>query len=356
MTRVFSKSITIGWHDNTNNETGFRIFQSSTPEGTPSEVMLPAGSTSFTSSNLTAASTYYFRVQAMNGAVPGELSGQVGATTRSSDSAPAAPSQFAVAAVTPTSVNLGWSDNSYNEETFRVERSTNPATTWTEIANLPYDTRTFIDSSAVHNTSYSYRLKAVNATGSSAYVQLTTQTSSVGGAFAGHSMCSGSTYYFAFSGPDRVERYDLAARNWLTPIPLTTAASALWADDTYLFVAEDRTVVRFALDGGNRTLIANASGTITKLFTLNDVLVFSTASGPFTTLARHTGSYSRQFHPPVEWQRVHGCSQSQPRVLPEKRHQRRFHGDRSGWKTAESGQELADWCLFRRQPTLRVPQ
>lgn len=297
VTRVFSKAITIGWRDNSNNESGFRVFQSSTPDGTATEIMLPAGSTEYTSSNLVAASTHYFRVQAVNGAVSGDLSAQVSATTRSSDSTPVAPSQFTVTAVTTTSVNLGWSDNSSNEETFRVERSTNPATTWTEIGNLSYNTVTFIDSTAVHNTSYSYRVKAVNATGSSAYVQLTTQTTSVGGAFTGHSMRSGNTYYFAFSSPNRVERYDLVARNWLTPIPLTTTASALWADDSYLFVAEDRTVVRFALDGGNRTLIVNASGTITKLFTIKEVLVFSTASGPYTTTSRHTGSYLSSFTP-----------------------------------------------------------
>lgn len=296
VTRVFSKSITIVWQDNANNETGFRIFRSSTPDGAATEVMLPAGSTEYTSDNLVAASTYYFRVQAVNGAVSGDLSAQVGATTRSSDPTPVAPSQFAVTSVTPTSVSLGWSDNSTNEETFRIERSTNPVTTWTEIGNLPYNTLTFTDSSAVQNTSYSYRVKAVNATGSSAYAQLSTQTSSVGGAFTGFSMRSGNTYYFAFSGPNRVERYDLAARTWLTPIPLTTTASALWADDSYLFVAEDRTVVRFSPDGGNRTLIANSGGTITTLFTIKDVLVFNSGNG-LTTLGRHTGAYLSSFTP-----------------------------------------------------------
>ncbi len=295
VTRVFSKSITIEWLDNTDNETGFRIFQSSTPDGTAAEVMLPAGSTSFTSSNLAVASIHYFRVQAVNGAVAGDLSAQVSATTRSSDASPAVPNQLTVAGVTATSVTLNWSDYSSNEETFRVERSTNPATTWTEIGNLPYNTATFTDSSALPNTAYSYRVKAVNPTGSSAYAQVTTQTPSIGGVFTGHSMRSGNTYYFAFSGPNRVERFDLAARNWLPPIPLNFTASALWADESYLFVAEDRTVVRFSPDGGNRTLITNASGTITGLFTINDVLVFRDPSGSFTSIGKHTGSILSTF-------------------------------------------------------------
>lgn len=295
VTRVFSKSITIEWLDNADNETGFRILQSSTPDGTAAEVMLPAGSTSFTSGNLAVASIHYFRVQAVNGAVSGDLSAQVGATTRSSDASPAVPNQLTVAGVTATSVTLNWNDNSSNEETFRVERSTNPATTWTEIGNLPYNTATFTDSSALPNTAYSYRVKAVNPTGSSAYAQVTTQTPGIGGVFAGHSMRSGNTYYFAFSGPNRVERYDLAARRWLTPIPLNFSASALWADESYLFVAEDRTVVRFSRDGGNRTLITNASGTITGLFTIKDVLVVRDPSASFTTIAKHTGSILSTF-------------------------------------------------------------
>lgn len=295
VTRVFSKSITIGWQDNTDHETGFRIFQSATPDGTATEVMLPAGSTSYTSSNLAVASTYYFRVQVVNGAISGDLSAQVGATTRASDAAPATPYQLTVAGVTATSVTLSWSDFSYNEETFRVERSTNLAVSWMEVGNLPYDTATFTDGNVLPNTAYSYRVKAVNSTGSSGYSQVTTLTPGIGGVFTGHSMRSGNTYYFAFSGPNRIERYDLAARNWLTPIPLNSTASALWADESYLFVAEDRTVVRFSPDGGNRTLIANASGTITRLFTLNDVLVFLDPSGLFTTLAKHTGSFLSSF-------------------------------------------------------------
>ncbi len=295
VTRVSSTSITIEWLDNADNETGFRIFQSATPEGAGTEVMLPAGSTSFTISNLIPASIHYFRVQAVNGANSGDLSARVGATTRSFDAVPAIPYQLVVADVTATSVTLNWYDNSSNEESFRVERSTNPAITWAEIGNLPYDSATFTDSSALPNTSYSYRVKAVNPTGSSTYAQITTQTPGIGGVFSGHSMRSGNTYYFAFSGPNRVERYDLAARNWLTPIPLNFSASALWADESYLFVAEDRTVVRFSLDGKNRTLIANASGTITGLFTVNDVLGFRDPSGLFTTLAKHSGAILSTF-------------------------------------------------------------
>ncbi len=289
ITQIFSNSITLEWRDNANNETGFRILRSTTASGVATEFSAPAGSTSYTSIGLTTGTTYYFRIQAVNGAISGDLSSQVSATTRLSNATPSTPSSFAVPNKTVNSVTLTWKDNSFNEETFRIERSGNPVSIWTEIGRVPYNTATFTDSYALPNTAYSYRVKAVNASGSSSYTTITTTTPKLGGDFAGYAMRSGDVYYFAFTGPNRIERYNLTSRSWLVSIPLQAAATALWVDESGVFVAEDRTLIRFALDGGQRTPLGNAEATVKALFTFKEILAYGPASGDLITLNKRSG-------------------------------------------------------------------
>jgi fibronectin type 3 domain-containing protein/uncharacterized ParB-like nuclease family protein len=295
VTRIFNNQITLEWQDNATNETGFRVTRSSSPTGATTSFTAPAGSTAYTLTGLTASTTYYFRVQAVNGAIAGDLSGQVSATTLASSSSPTAPSQLAVAAKTATTVSLTWRDNSTNEETFAVERSSSPASTWTTIASLPYNSAAYTDTTAVPNTAYSYRIRAVNPVGSAVSSTVTTTTTKLGGDFGGHSIRSGDLYYFAFTGPNRIERYDLASRSWLAPVALSAPATALWADEYGIYVAEDRAVSRFAPDGSARTPMGNGETTVNVLFTLKDVLVFGPSGGQLTSLHKKTGLFFSNF-------------------------------------------------------------
>jgi hypothetical protein len=295
ITRVFHNSMTLEWSDNATNETGFRILRSSTPDGPVTESMVPAGTVTFTAADLLPGSLYYFRIQAVNGALAGDLSAQVSDHTLSGATSPAAPSSLAVASKTANSVTLTWKDNAKNEEGYLVERSDSAAVVWTQIGSLPFNSATFTDTTVAPNTIYSYRVKATNTIGTTTSSVVKVTTPKLGGEFAGQSIRAGDVYYFAFNTPSRIERYDLESRAWLAPVSLQATASALWVDESGIFVSEDRAVIRFALDGSARTPMGNSQYTVRSLFTTGNVLVFNSGDREFTTLNKLNGNFLSTF-------------------------------------------------------------
>lgn len=296
VSRIFSNSITIEWQDNANNETGFRILQSTSSGGPFTTFTVPAGTTSFASSGLVSRVTYYFKVQAVNGDTDGELSGQVSARTLSSNTTPARFRTLTVQGVTPTSVTLEWTDPATNEDGFIIERAPSGTSNWTQVGTTSYNIETFTDTTATPNTSYSYRVAAYNELGNSYSRTVNATTPSVGGLFTGLASRSGDVYYFAFSEPDRIERYDLEARAWQPPVPLNATATALWVDtDVGILVAEGRTLVRFDVDGSRRTLLANALSDIRSLFTSNQSIAFAPLDGDFMILDKLNGTLLSSF-------------------------------------------------------------
>ncbi|RYH05463.1 MAG: fibronectin type III domain-containing protein, partial [Alphaproteobacteria bacterium] len=165
VTRIFNDRITLEWRDNASNETAFVLLRSTTAAGATTSFTAAANATTYTITGLSPSTTYYFRVQVMNGSNAGDLSTQVSAATLSSNSIPAAPSKLTVASKTSNTVSLTWQDNSGNEDNFAIERSSSPATTWTTVATLGFNQTAYTDTTAVPNTAYSYRVRASNAAG-----------------------------------------------------------------------------------------------------------------------------------------------------------------------------------------------
>jgi len=93
---------------------------------------------------------------------------RVGSTSTPVPTAPAAPSGLTVQSALYNKVTIGWSDNATNETGFKVERSTDGAT-FTEIASLGADMRSFADATVAARTTYYYRVRAYNSVGPSAF-------------------------------------------------------------------------------------------------------------------------------------------------------------------------------------------
>ncbi len=173
--------VNLTWTDNSSNEDGFLIERS--PDGTTNwtQVGAPAANaTSFsdTSASLAVGTTYYYRVRATSNTLGASANSNVATATTAS--APAAPTLLAA---TPEStvlqIDLTWTDNSNNETSFTVERSADGLTGWTQIGALGTDANRFSDTSAslVANTTYYYRVRAVNTVlGSSAYSNVASAT------------------------------------------------------------------------------------------------------------------------------------------------------------------------------------
>lgn len=124
-------------------------------------------STSYTATGLSANTSYSFSVIAKDalGNIT-QASPSVMATTLSA--IPLAPSALSGTALKGKSIKLSWKDNSTNETAFVLERSVNSGA-WAVKATLASNTQTYTDSGLTVGAKYTYRVKATNAAGSSAY-------------------------------------------------------------------------------------------------------------------------------------------------------------------------------------------
>src|SRR3989442_2245929 len=83
---------------------------------------------------------------------------------------PRTPSDLVARPVSLSQINLAWTDNATDEDGFRVERCTGPGcTSFTEIAILGQNVTAFTNTGLNAGTNYSYRVRAYNPVGNSAY-------------------------------------------------------------------------------------------------------------------------------------------------------------------------------------------
>jgi hypothetical protein len=88
---------------------------------------------------------------------------------------PAAPSNLSAIAMSNEEILLNWMDNSVNEEGFKIERKIVDAS-FAEIAQVSATVTSFVDSGLTNFVSYTYRVRAYNSAGNSAYSNEATDT------------------------------------------------------------------------------------------------------------------------------------------------------------------------------------
>ncbi len=81
---------------------------------------------------------------------------------------PAAPGNLTATAVSSSQINLTWSDNSSNEDGFRIERKTGTGA-YAEITTVGPNVSSYSDMSLSASTTYTYRVRAYNTVGNSDY-------------------------------------------------------------------------------------------------------------------------------------------------------------------------------------------
>ncbi|MFM8322366.1 MAG: M14 family zinc carboxypeptidase, partial [Chloroflexota bacterium] len=87
-----------------------------------------------------------------------------------SSTPPPAPSGLSAAPLSSTQIGLSWTGSGGSESGYRLERCSGPGCTgYAQIADLPANTTAYTDSALAPAASYSYRLLAYNAAGSSPY-------------------------------------------------------------------------------------------------------------------------------------------------------------------------------------------
>ncbi len=114
---------------------------------------------------------------AFSGAAPdlGAIEVSGGTTTQP----PLAPSGLSATTVSSSQINLAWADNSTNESGFRIERATGTGA-FAEIAVVGANATSYQSAGLAGSTTYTFRVRAYNSAGISAYSNTASATTQAG--------------------------------------------------------------------------------------------------------------------------------------------------------------------------------
>jgi hypothetical protein len=158
--------ITLGWRDNSTDETGFRIERASASGGPFTMVAtVNAGLQMYMNTGLTPSTTYYYRVQAYNGIGSSTYTNEASATTL--EAAPFAPTTLVATASSSSKVELTWIDKSSSETGFRIQRSTASGGPFSVVGTAAANATSFSNTGLSAATTYYYRVVAYSASGDS---------------------------------------------------------------------------------------------------------------------------------------------------------------------------------------------
>ena len=179
-TPISSTQIELTWQDNSGNETGFKLERSKGDNANFTEVATIAKNTlTYQDQNLEAATTYFYRVRAINTGGNSGYSTQLETRTQNPPP-PQAPSSITAQATSNTEVQLTWQDNATTETGFTIERSRGDANNFVEVTTVAANTTAYTDQNLTEITDYFYRVRAVNAGGGSAYTSIVSVKTQLG--------------------------------------------------------------------------------------------------------------------------------------------------------------------------------
>ena len=166
--------IALAWVASTGAST-YNVYRSLIPGGegtTPYATGLTTPA--FTDNAVAGGTTYYYQVTAVAGS--GQSTPSAESSAMATVTLPAAPTGLTATVNSASQITLNWADNSGNETGFRVEQSNNSGNTWNEIGTVGSNVTADPIGGLAASTSYSFRARAYNAAGTSAYTNVATAT------------------------------------------------------------------------------------------------------------------------------------------------------------------------------------
>ena len=162
--------IKITWTDNADNEDKF-VVEVATNENGPFNLLdeVIVNVNNYSHQGLGANQALFYRVKAENAIGSSAYSNVIGAKTLSAaTSPPAAPAGLSARVQSYNRIRLDWNDVATQEDEYQVERSTD-GTNYSLLVTLPFNSVGFDDTGLAPSTTYHYRVKALNSSGSSAF-------------------------------------------------------------------------------------------------------------------------------------------------------------------------------------------
>ncbi|HLP59094.1 MAG TPA: trypsin-like peptidase domain-containing protein [Candidatus Deferrimicrobium sp.] len=165
-TAASCSQINLSWSDNSTDETQFNIERGTDGVNFSQIATVGANVTNYSNTGLTASTTYYYRVRAYNnGGYSGYTNTANAATPVCPPAPPAAPSNLA-GTPNQTSVALTWTDNSNNEDGFKIYRGLS-SSNLSLIATVGSNVTSYNNTGLARRTTYYYKVCAYNANGES---------------------------------------------------------------------------------------------------------------------------------------------------------------------------------------------
>lgn len=174
VTPVSGTELDLSWTDNAYNETGYEVWRSINSGAYTRIAQLPANTASYMNAGLTQGTAYSYFVRAVDSAGSSD-SNIVNAAT---PIPPAAPTGVTITYLSPTEVDLLWTDNATNETGYKVLRRINSAS-FAIVGSLVPNSTSFQDTTVQPGISYDYRIQAYNTVDSNfAAISITTPAQS----------------------------------------------------------------------------------------------------------------------------------------------------------------------------------
>ncbi|MFM8395876.1 MAG: fibronectin type III domain-containing protein, partial [Acidobacteriota bacterium] len=161
-----SSEIILNWQDNSNEESGYRIYRRrGNDDGWARLLTVGANLTSLRVEGLNPGMVYYFAISAVGRKGESALSNEV--STMTGLMPPAAPSALRAVPMSTTKISISWQDNSGNELGFRIRRRVGSAQSWSVIADVGANVTSYDDTGLEPGSTCYYLVTSINTAGES---------------------------------------------------------------------------------------------------------------------------------------------------------------------------------------------